>query len=105
MSHFGSHHRRLNVISGHISSRSSTSDDLGANHCNALTTDLPHASATGNPSSYSRVHGTVSTDPVQWKQIESVAGKSLQEVIYRKSEGEGIAMVCMHHIRLVVDAF
>lgn len=88
------HSRRLNVISRHISKESS-STECSKNNTSAILTkeNVPHASATGNPSSYSRVHGSVSSLPVQWVEIPSVAGKALQEVIYRKSKGEGIAMV------------
>ncbi len=55
-----------------------------------------YASVTGQPSSYARVHGEVSTAPVQWRRIESIRQENLQEVLYDKSVGEGIAKVqCM----------
>lgn len=91
MSHPGSHHRRLSIISRQIPSQSS--GDLETNCCSGLKENVPHASATGNPSSYSRVHGKVSTEPVQWMEVKSVAGKPMEEVLYKKSKGEGIAMV------------
>jgi len=36
-------------------------------------------------------------------QIDRVSGKRLEEVIYKKSEGEGIVMVCVPIARLVYD--
>lgn len=44
-------------------------------------------------SSYDRIHGAVSRLPAKWRTMERVAGQELQEVIYEKAEGEGIAKV------------
>jgi hypothetical protein len=52
-----------------------------------------YASATGQPSSYARVHGEVSQTPVQWRSITSVSKETLEEVKYEKAVGEGIAKV------------
>lgn len=52
-----------------------------------------YASATGQPSSYARVHGEVSKSRVQWRSIPSVSKETLQEVKYEKSIGESIAKV------------
>lgn len=87
------HNRRLRVISRQIPTQSSREEILNTNDCNVSTGKVPHASATQNSNSYSRVHGKVSTEPVQWLEVQSVARNTLQEVIYRKSKGEGIAMV------------
>lgn len=52
-----------------------------------------YASVSGQSSSYARVHGEVSTVPVQWRRIGSIRQEKLQEVLYDKSVGEGIAKV------------
>lgn len=52
-----------------------------------------YASIDGCPSSYARVHGEVSRAPAVWRRIDVVAKEQLQEVIYEKAEGEGIAKV------------
>ncbi len=44
-------------------------------------------------SSVCRVHGNVSDAPVRWTAISSLYNTTLQEVLYHKSEGEGIAKV------------
>lgn len=99
--------RRIGVLSGHVSgegvpktikseSSTSISNSLIPNTCNTVQLDrsrVPHASATGLESNYSKVHGKVSSRPVQWIDIVSVAGKPLEETIYQKSKGEGIAKV------------
>lgn len=51
-----------------------------------------YASATGNPSSYARVHGQVSRAAAQWRTIDRVAKEFLLEVKYAKCD-EGIAKV------------
>lgn len=40
-----------------------------------------------------RIHGSVSSAPVQWRDVPSVQGTKLEEVTYHKSIGEGIAKV------------
>lgn len=48
-------------------------------------------------SSYHRVHGEVSRDPPVWRRIERVqGGELLEEVIYEKAVGEGIAKVIIN---------
>jgi hypothetical protein len=71
---------------------SSTHSTLGQTSTSAHTSST-YASATGQPSSYARVHGEVSKAPVQWRSIASVSKETLQEVKYEKSVGEGIAKV------------
>eukprot|EP00889_Picochlorum_renovo_P002377 jgi/Picre1/29407/NNA_004795.t1 len=85
--------RRLGVVSSHLgSSDTSGIPEMRSYHVNACTggrdSVVPHASATGQSSSYSRVHGHVSTHNVEWIGIPSVGGSSLQETIYKKSKGE-----------------
>jgi hypothetical protein len=55
-----------------------------------------YASIDGQPSSYARVHGDVSRAPAAWMAVPVVAKEQLQEVLYHKAEGEGIAKVCTH---------
>lgn len=52
-----------------------------------------YATATGQPSSYARVHGEVSRAPARWRRIDTVAKEQLREVKYEKAIGEGIAKV------------
>ena len=52
-----------------------------------------YATATGQPSSYARVHGEVSRAPAHWRRIGTVAKEELREVKYEKAVGEGIAKV------------
>lgn len=90
--------RRLGVVSNHLEA-SDTSDTperrlYYVNNCNASrNAAVPHASATGQSNSYSRVHGHVSGQNVEWMGIPSVGGHVIHETIYKKSKGEGIAMV------------
>ena len=42
-----------------------------------------------------RIHGPVSSAPVQWRDVPSVQGTKLEEVTYHKSIGEGIAKVSL----------
>ena len=83
----GEYRRRLGVFSRHISP---SSEKVSIQNTSGV---VPHASASGEASSYSKVHGKVSSEKVQWLQISSVSGKQLEETLYKKSKGEGIAMV------------
>lgn len=65
----------------------------GAGPSSSAAAKPSYASATGRPTSYARVHGEVSRAPAAWRRVESVAREALQEVIYEKAEGEGIAKV------------
>lgn len=47
------------------------------------------------PSSYARIHGTVSRAPPTWRRIEAVSKEQLQEVLYDKAVGEGIVKVSL----------
>jgi hypothetical protein len=44
-------------------------------------------------SDYSRVHGRVSRAPARWKQVPVVHKQVLEDVVYEKAVGEGIAKV------------
>jgi hypothetical protein len=54
----------------------------------------PYASATGKPTKYARIHGEVSRKPAVWRTA-AVPGPELEDVLYEKAEGEGIAKVGM----------
>ena len=100
--------RRFNVIAGHLSpslcgTSSGRGDDLVKNCTSAgrnveadgraeSARNFPYASASGQISSYARVHGNVSQEPVAWQSAE-VPGAPLEDVLYEKSVGEGIAKV------------
>lgn len=94
--------RRLRIIASHVSIPEGTLQDASSsdqsstakiNPCNSSSTLIPNASATGKPSSYSKIHGFVSNKKVEWLDIPSVGGKVLSEVKYQKSKGEGIAKI------------
>jgi naphthoate synthase len=59
----------------------------------AAASTSSYASIDGRPSSYARVHGAVSRSPATWRSIPVVARETLQEVLYDKAVGEGIAKV------------
>lgn len=94
------HTRRVHAIARHlvppmegapppgacITTASCSSNDATATHVKPT-----YASVTGQPSSYARVHGQVSTAPVQWRRIERIGQHTLEEVLYDK--GEGMAKV------------
>lgn len=90
--------RRVHAIARHLMDNAPTlpiaTASCDSNGSTSTTTHVKptHASVTGQPSSYARVHGQVSTDPVQWRRISSIGQYTLQEVLYDK--GEGIAKVC-----------
>ena len=52
----------------------------------------PHATATGQPTSYARVHGAASRAPAEWRRVAAVEGRELRDVRYEKSP-EGIAKI------------
>lgn len=99
--------RRLGIIASHVSIPEGTLQDTSSpnqssvpqiNLCNSSSSLIPNASATGKPSSYSKIHGSVSNKKVEWLDIRSVGGKVLSEVKYQKSKGEGMAKVCIFMI-------
>ena len=57
------------------------------------STSSTHASVTGEPSSYAKVHGTPSRAAAVWRRVPALAGKQLEDVKYDKAMGEGIAKV------------
>jgi hypothetical protein len=76
-------------------SRCPTSGDCDRCRATTTTATAPYATAdpTGQPNAYARVHGAVPRDAPRWRQIPSVARERLEEVLYEKAEGEGIAKV------------
>jgi hypothetical protein len=81
--------RRLRVLEGHLASTSQPQTPIS--RLNTVS-GSSYATATGQPSSYARVHGEVSREPAVWRCIESVHKERLEEVKYGKSD-EGIAKV------------
>lgn len=89
--------RRLNVLSQHLG------EPCGERHVGEVelqpvtgssnNAGTSYASATGQPSSYARVHGEVSRAPAHWRRIDTVAKEELREVRYEKAVEEGIAKV------------
>lgn len=55
-----------------------------------------YASIDGKLNSYARIHGSVSSATPQWTLFSTVQKENLQEVIYEKTVGEGIAKVCLN---------
>ncbi|GAQ86378.1 naphthoate synthase [Klebsormidium nitens] len=55
----------------------------------------PYASATGQPTKYARIHGEVKRTPAVWRKAE-VPGPELEDVLYEKAEGEGIAKITIN---------
>jgi hypothetical protein len=84
--------RRVSVLTGHFNAREVSADAIVVAPC-ACSTSQTHASATGQPTAYARVHGNVSREPATWISVPSVAKEILTDVKYEKSQGEGIAKV------------
>mmetsp|Transcript_15593 Transcript_15593/g.21553 ORF Transcript_15593/g.21553 Transcript_15593/m.21553 type:complete len:354 (-) Transcript_15593:136-1197(-) len=70
-------------------------DNLELNLTSKTIESSTYATATGTPSSYEKVHGSVSRVAVKWNDTELSQG-ALREVIYQKAEGEGIAKVTIN---------
>jgi hypothetical protein len=96
--------RRIKVLSEHFSqdgykigSEGNPSEQtIAPEDCAGRSSDRSseiYASATGRPNSYARIHGDVSRHPAQWKNITTVQKETLQETLYHKAHGEGIAKV------------
>jgi naphthoate synthase len=81
--------RRLRVLEGHLARTSHPKTPIS--RANTVSGGS-YATATGQPSSYARVHGEVSREPAVWRCIGSVHKELLEEVKYEKSD-EGIAKV------------
>lgn len=101
-------HNRLRTITGHFADADRISPDFPFHRTppagDVLSTQpasasLPnptsssYASATGKPSSYARIHGEVSRAPAKWRNVDELGGQRLEDVLYHKAEGEGIAKV------------
>eukprot|EP00882_Tetradesmus_deserticola_P011119 GHRQ01011757.1.p1 GENE.GHRQ01011757.1~~GHRQ01011757.1.p1 ORF type:complete len:144 (+),score=13.80 GHRQ01011757.1:234-665(+) len=82
--------RRLRVLEGHLATISQPKTPISRN--NTAGGGSSYATATGEPSSYARVHGEVSKEPAVWRCVETVHRERLEEVVYEKSD-EGIAKV------------
>jgi naphthoate synthase len=101
--------RRLQVVRDHISPaeqdacRDGTPKSVSAP---AMARQPTAAGASGGASSsYERIHGEVSREPAQWRNLPSVAREALQEVLYEKADADGIARVrnCLHLV-MFLDA-
>lgn len=53
-----------------------------------------HQSEDTTESSYQRIHGRPSRGPADWIAHPVACNQQLQEVLYHKAKGEGIAKVC-----------
>uniref|UniRef100_A0A383V5B7 1,4-dihydroxy-2-naphthoyl-CoA synthase n=1 Tax=Tetradesmus obliquus TaxID=3088 RepID=A0A383V5B7_TETOB len=84
--------RRLRVLEGHLASTSQPQTPISRSNTAGGSS---YATATGQPSSYARVHGEVSREPAVWRCIESVHKECLEEVKYEKSD-EGIAKITIN---------
>jgi hypothetical protein len=84
--------RRLAVLARQLEA-APASGSPAVQRAGAAAGSSAYASATGQPSSYARVHGEVSRSPAQWRPIRSVAKEELVDVKYEKAAGEGIAKV------------
>ena len=96
-------HHSIFIMSSHPSSSDAARRRVAsiANHLPSSSTHpeqpqsrATYASATGEPTSYERVHGDVSREPVQWHVCSPEEGP-LRDVIYEKSP-EGIARVTIN---------
>ncbi|KAI8476481.1 MAG: ClpP/crotonase-like domain-containing protein [Monoraphidium minutum] len=92
--------RRLRVLSGHLAPAAEVELTSIARAGTSASTSGPSSSnfatATGSPSSYARVHGEPSRAPAAWREITSVARETLQDVLYHKAAGEGIAKITIN---------
>jgi hypothetical protein len=96
--------KRLNVLARQVvgTIQPQRGEEGGEAHNNASPSSnrgIGMASTSGTTqaptaSSYDRIHGKVSRSPPVWRRIEVVAKEQLQEVLYDKAAGEGIAKVC-----------
>eukprot|EP00898_Chlorokybus_atmophyticus_P007090 jgi/Chlat1/7382/Chrsp6S07416 len=69
---------------------------LSAAHCSAASSSSSSYASVGNaPSSYARVHGDVSRTPATWEPAP-VPGEPLQDILYEKAAGEGIAKITIN---------
>lgn len=101
------HARRVHAIARHLrpdDAAPPAPESITAATCASNDSQVKPTYASvvnGQPSSYARVHGQVSTAPVQWRRIECIGQHTLEEVLYDK--GEGIAKVAqMMMLRLDV---
>lgn len=85
-------YRRLRVLEGQLAGMGAAPQQLSP--CDTAGGSSSYATATGQPSSYARVHGEVSRAPAVWRRIDSVAKERLEEVRYEKAD-EGIAKVML----------
>lgn len=100
MQHDAATTRRLRVLEGQLAGPSTVVAPIGRSHTGGVP--RAYATATGQPSSYERVHGEVSREPAVWRCIKSVAKERLEEVNYEKSD-DGIAKVCFSRLQQQPD--
>lgn len=81
------------IAPDYVISRAETAGPVASSSARPVAKSEPYSSATGAPSSYARVHGSVSTAPAVWRSISTVQKEELQDVKYEKADGEGIAKV------------
>ncbi len=79
----GSALRRLGVLANQLGN--ATSEQIDRQQTSGASTS--YASIDGRPSSYARIHGTVSRSPAAWRRVPVVAKEELREVLYDKAEG------------------
>jgi len=92
MSHSEAARRRVGAIAGHLSAaKTEDHDDVGFSR-ESYASPVP-----GTVSSYERVHGNVSRDPVMWMPCTPLDARliELQDVVYEKSP-EGIARITIN---------
>lgn len=95
--------RRVEAIRNHIdpaeqdACRESTAGTASAS--DLILQPTAAAASGGASSSYARIHGEVSRTPAVWRDISSVAREVLQEVLYEKADGDGIARVRTLHVQ------
>ena len=90
--------RRVAVLAGHFAASDvEHAGEAGAHLQSTSAADgqasNSYRSTTGKLNSYARVHGEVPRTPAKWRAIPTVYKERLQEVVYEKAEGEGIAKV------------
>ena len=94
--------RRLSVLLPHFETESiaretriESENTAGKVHAPMSGERNVYASIDGKLNSYARIHGSVSSAKPRWTLFSTVQKENLQEVIYEKTVGEGIAKVCL----------
>ncbi|KAI4384299.1 hypothetical protein MLD38_002472 [Melastoma candidum] len=83
--------RRVSVVAGHLNVVPPPADDV-----RPLSAFHLHPRPCSNDS-YHRVHGEVSSLPVQWRKVPGDdSGREFVDIVYEKAVGEGIAKVTIN---------